>query len=257
MSARRLKCWLSGAVLGVLGAPAFAAITVGAGSSLQFADSTVDLGCSDLTVAGAASATAATINAIGNVNLSGSFAPGASQISLGGNFADTGSFTPGTSRFTIVDACGNGTSQVWGATSFYDLAVITVLGKQLVLPAGVAQTIAHALTLQGTAGNLLQVSSSAAGQRAQLTLAAVTAQAIAYVNARDNNANGATIAPGSPTQYHSVDGGNLVNWFANAIPISGAAPVPAPALGFGRWLLLAGLLIAAWRELSFFRNKRS
>lgn len=255
MSAYRLKYWLAGAMLVMFAEHAFAAITVGAGSSLQFADSTVDLGCSDLTVAGTASATAATIRAIANVNLSGNLSPGASQISLGGNFTDSGSFVPGTGRVAIVDACGNGTSQVSGATSFYDLAVITALGKQWVLPAGVTQTVAHALTLQGAAGNLLQVSSSAAGQRALLALGAGTSQTIAYVNARDNNASGATIAPGQPAQYQSIDGGNLVNWFASAV--TGAAAVPAPMLGFGRWLLLAGLLLAAWHVLSPSRNKRS
>jgi len=254
MNTHRAIVLLVGIVLGLAGKSA--SITVGAGSSLQFADSTVDLGCSDLIIAGAASATTATINAMANMNLSGSFAPGASQISLGGNFNDTGIFTSGTSRVAMVDACGNGTSQISGATSFYDLVVVTATGKQLVLAVGMAQTIAHALTLQGAAGNLLQVSSSAAGQRAQLALGAGTAQTIAYVNARDNNASGATIAPGQPAQYNSVDGGNLLNWFANA-GSGGATPVPVPMLGIGRWLLLAGLLFAAWRVLSSSMSNRA
>ena len=256
MSASRLTCWFGGAVFGLLCTPAFAAITVGAGSSMQFADSTVDLGCSDLTIAGTASGTAAVISSITNLNLSGSFAPGASQISLGDNFADAGSFTPGTGRVAIVDACGNGTSQVSGATSFYDLAVISALGKQLVLPVGIAQTVAHALTLQGTTGNLLQVSSSATGQRALLALGAGTTQSIAYVNARDNNASGAAIAPGQSAQYHSIDGGNLLNWFANAINGGDGVAVPAPTLGFGRWLLLAGLLLTTWCTLTASKSKR-
>lgn len=40
MSSYGLKYWFAGAMLGLFAAPAFATITIGAGSSLQFADST-------------------------------------------------------------------------------------------------------------------------------------------------------------------------------------------------------------------------
>lgn len=228
-------------------APAFGAVTIGAGSSVDFADGSINLGCSDLTIAGQASATTAQLNGLANFNLSGSFAPGAASVTLGGNFLDSGTFLPGTSRVGIVDACGSGASSVSGATSFHDLIVASATGKALILPAGLTQTIAHALTLQGVAGNLLNVVSSTAGTRALLNVGSGTTQSIAYVNARDNNASGATIAPGAASSYNSIDGGNLLNWFTSAATVNSA--VPAPALGSGRWVLLFGLLSAALWQL--------
>ena len=252
MSAHRSQHWLAGAMLGLFNGPVFAAITVGAGSSLQFADSTVDLGCSDLTIAGAANGTTATIGAITNLNLSGSFAPGAGRISLGGNFANTGSFVPGNSQVAIVDACGNGTGLISGATNFYDFVVATASGKQTLFPVAAPQSIEHSLTLQGAAGHLLNIGSSAPGQRGVLAVAKEAAQAIAYVSARDNNASIARIAPGPPAQFNSVDAGNLANWFLAAY--GDAALVPAPALGADRWILVAAMLLAAARYL--FRRER-
>jgi len=232
---------------------AAATIIVGAGSSLNVADNNVDLGCSDLTVAGALAANGANVTSIANLDLSGgsSFAAGTSRISLGGNFANTGNFDPGASRVAIVDACGNGTSEMSGATNFYDLVVATVSGKQILFPVAAAQSVAHSLTLQGAAGHLLDVRSSVAGQRGVLALAEGAAQTIAYVRARDNNASIAHIAPGLPAQFNSVDGGNLINWF---LDISGGT-VPAPMLGAGRWVLLAAMLFAAACTL-FRRNRK-
>jgi len=232
---------------------ASAAIIVGAGSSVNFADNNVDLGCSDLNIAGSVIASAANVASISNFDLDGgSFAPGASQISLGGNFANAGSFLPGSSRVAIVDACGNGTSQMSGATGFYDFVVTTINGKQILFPVAVAQSVEHSLTLQGVAGHLLNIGSSTAGQQGVLALAKGAAQTISYVNARDNHASIAHIAPGPPVQFNSVDGGNLLNWFLD--PSGGGALAAAPALGFGRWVLAAAVLLAAARYL--FRRKR-
>lgn len=217
-----------------------AAITVGAGSKLDLGDAALALGCGDLVVAGQASSASAHVDAIANLTVAagGTLAPGAGQFSLGGDFADAGTFAPGTSRIAIVDACGSGASHVSGSTSFYDFAVSSASAKQLVLPAALAQNVAHALILQGAAGNLLRIVSSSAGQQALLAVSAGAAQSIAYVDVRDNKASVAAIAPGTPAQYQSVDGGNLANWFG-AVGIA-AAPVPAPSLN--TWgLLLLGL----------------
>jgi len=228
---------------------AYATITIGSGSAINFADAAISLGCSDLVVSGQAGATSAAISAVANLNLVGGvFAPAAAEVSLGGNFFDAGTFTPGTSRVNIVDACGSGSSTLSGATGFYDLVVTTATGKQLILPAGLVQSVMHTLTLQGTAGNMLQVISSASGQQALLNVSAGAMQTIAYVNARDNQASGAAIAPGAAATYNSVDGGNLLNWFTGAAAATTA--VAAPLLDkAGRAVLLAGLLAAAWAAL--------
>jgi hypothetical protein len=244
---------LSCALLTLAMRNAAAAIIVGAGSSVNFADSSIDLGCSDLSIAGSVNASVANVTSIANLGLAGgSLAAGASRISLGGNFVNAGSFVAGSSRVAIVDACGNGTSQFSGATGFYDLVVATDSGKQILFPVATAQSVAHSLTLQGAAGHLLDVGSTVAGQRGVLALAQGAAQTIAYVHARDNHAGVAHIAPGFPAQFNSVDGGNLVNWFLDT---SASALAPAPALGAGRWLLIATMLFAAARTL-FRRNRK-
>jgi len=245
--------WNAWAVLGGAGLilavrSAGAAILVGAGSSMNLADATLDLGCSDLNIAGSITANAANVASIAHLALAGgSFAPGASQISLGGDFTNAGSFAPGNSRIAIVDACGSGTSRISGATDFYDLLVASAAGKQILFPVAAVQNVSHSLTLQGAAGSLLQVGSAAAGQQGVLALANGAAQTIAYVNARDNRASVAHIAPGPPAQFNSLDGGNLVNWFLD--PTGGSALVPAPMRDEGRWMLMAVLLLAAIRHL--------
>jgi len=238
-------------ILSLACAPAFSALTVGAGSSLQYADGALDLGCSDLIIAGSAAGGSGNVTGIANVAVAagGTFAPGATWIALGGDFSDAGTFAPGTSVIDIVDACGNGTSTVSGVTSFYDLLVSTTTGKQLVLPAMLTQEVTHALTLQGAPGNLLNVLSTSAGQQALLNVSTSAAQSIAYVDARDDKASGATIAPGTAVSYHSVDSGDLTNWFVNAVTGSGGGAAPAPTLGRWAALLLAALLAAfAWKR---------
>lgn len=244
---------LSSALACAIAAPAFAQINIGAGSTFDFGSAAIDFGCSDLVVAGQAAA-AGSLTGLRDLSIAagGTFNAGPSQIALGGNFADAGTFNAGTGTVSIVDACGGGVSQVTGSTSFYRFAASTATGKQLVFPANTTQSVANSLVLTGAAGNLLQVQSSAPGQRANLALAAGAAQTIAYVSARDNAATGATIAPGPASSFNSVDGGNLLNWFVGAI---GGGTIPAPSLGLlGRLLLLAGVLVVAWRTSRRYRN---
>ncbi|MBN8884806.1 MAG: hypothetical protein J0I77_03735 [Rudaea sp.] len=230
-----------------LAVPAFAQISIGAGSAVQFGDATINFGCSDLSIAGQAGAAAGSLTGLRNFSVApgGGFSAGNGQITLGGNFVNGGAFNAGGGAVGIVDACGSGTSQLSGATNFFRFAASTSTGKQLQLPANTTQSVAGALSLTGSAGNLLQVQSTAPGQRANLAVATGAAQTIAYVAARDNAATAASIAPGSPASYSSVDGGNLINWF---LAVSQGGPIPAPGLGLlGRLLLLGGLVGTAWQ----------
>jgi hypothetical protein len=239
--------------------PAFAAVTVGVGSSVDLADATMDWGCAAVSISGQLTATSAALNGLSDISISAgaNVALGSGQVTLGGNFSNAGTFTPGTGRIGIVDACGTGTSQLSGSTSFYDFAVNSATGKQLVLPASVTQTVTHGLTLQGAAGNLLQLVSSSAGQHAALAVSPGASQTVSYVNARDNDASAATIAPGPASLYHSIDGGNLINWFLAAVPNPGATAIPAPILTSpGRIGMLIGILCAAWGALRIRGRKR-
>lgn len=233
--------------------PARAELVIGAGSSVDFADAAADLGCADLTVSGQLIGAAADLHGIGDFLLTASGnATGVARLALGGDFNNQGSFTAGSGRVEVVDACGDGLSRFFGATAFHALSVVTGNGKQLVLPSLVAQAIAQELTLQGIAGGLLRVRSSAAGQQAVLAVAGTASQSIAYVDAADNNASLATIAPGAAAGYHSLDGGNLNNWFENSIggePGGGAAPIPSLD-AIGRGLLIALLAFVLYRRLA-------
>lgn len=256
---RPIESLLSVLILLLAFRAADAAITIGAGSTLNFGDAAVDLGCQDLTVAGQVVGTTGGLRSIAHLSIAGggSLAPAAGSVSLGGNFSNTGSFVAGTSRLAIVDTCGQGISRVSGATGFYDFRVTTTAGKQLVLPAGLTQTITHALTFQGAAGSSLNIVSSSAGVHALLAVNAAATQTIDYVNARDNTASAATIAPGTPAQYHSVDAGGLINWFGGTTGVGAGSTVPAPVFGvFGRAALLLGLLLAATRAYRASRTSR-
>ncbi|MFT3792566.1 MAG: hypothetical protein QM741_16215 [Rudaea sp.] len=224
-----------------------AGVIVGSGSSVHFADAKVDFGCGNLDVNGTADATAATLSNLADFSLAGgAFALGAGTLSLGGDFSNAGAFAPGTGGVAVGDACGSGTSTFGGANAFYALSIATSAGKQVVFPVGLAQSVAHAVTLQGAAGRLLRIASSAAGRQGVLALATGATQTVAYVDARDNLASATPIAPGAPSLYQSIDGGDLTHWF-DAVGSGGAAgdtAVPAPALGRCALLLLAALLAA-------------
>ncbi len=227
-----------------LAAPARADLSVGAGTTFAFPDGTVDLDCTDLVVAGTAQGGSATVVNIRNlvIQSGGTLQAGASTLSLGGDFSNGGSFSAGSGSVKIVDACGSGVSRISGANSFHDLDVATSTGKQLVLPAGETQTVTHALTLQGAAGQLLQLDSSTPGTQAVLAVAPAATQQLRYVDAQDNRAGDAPIAPGTPASRQSVDGGNLSGWFGAGAG-DGQAVTPIPTLG--EWgLMLLGLLAA-------------
>ncbi len=235
-------------------AVANADILVGSGSTLSLGDANLDFGCGNLTIAGVATATSAALSNIDNLDLAGGvFSPNGATLHLGGNFSNAGSFSPGTSAVTIDDSCGLQNSLFSGATSFYTLAIVSLLGKQAIFPVGLAQSVAHNLSLQGAAGKPLFIVSSTAGKRGIIALAQTATQNVVYVDARDNKASVARIAPGTPASFNSIDAGNLVNWFtdsATGTSTSASEIVPTPALGAGRWLLLGGMLLSGLLALT-------
>ncbi|MFT3791892.1 MAG: hypothetical protein QM741_12645 [Rudaea sp.] len=236
------------------GVDARAAIDVPSGASMDLADGAIHLACSDLTVAGTLTGGSAMVSGIANLTINGgTLDAGSALFAVGGDFVDSGTFNAGTSSVEIVDACGSGVSRLGGSSAFYDFSASTAAGKQLVLDAGLTQSVSHAFTLQGAAGQLLRVLSSGAGQQARFAIAAAASQVVSYVDARDNLASQATIAPGLPSLYNSIDSGNLTNWFGSAGTgdpgSTGRGPVPTPALGPFAAILLAFLLgWFGWRK---------
>ena len=93
-----------------------------------------------------------------------------------------------------------------GSTTFNNL-VCTTPNKSLVFTAGSTQTVSEGLSLQGSAGSLIDLLSSASGSPWYLdvTSAGPTAQ---YGDPNNSNASGGnTIAA-----TNSIDGGSNVNW---------------------------------------------
>src|SRR5262249_41596197 len=121
--AMRTLLRLSAALACVLAFPASAQISIGAGSTFNFADAAINFGCSDLIVAGQAT-TSGALTGLQDLTIDpgGSVVVGAGQIALGGSFANGGTFNAGTGSLSIVDACGSGISQLTGSTSFYRFA---------------------------------------------------------------------------------------------------------------------------------------
>ena len=202
-----------------------AGITVDDGASLNIENDigvSVDLGCDDLVVNGTVSLGAATLSSVENVNIgsTGTLNGNTGTIEMSGDWTKhaSGTFNPGTSSVEVSDGCGHGASNFSGSTSFYNLSVATATGRTWLLEAGSVQSIANALSLTGAPGNLLAIRSTdhATPNPGHIDLAAAGSQFVDYVDVQDNFADGPPgqwMAPGYPSDYHSVDSGGLSRWF--------------------------------------------
>lgn len=240
------------AVLLCTSASASADFVVGSGSTFSLGNAHIDAGCANVLVAGTVNGGSGTFGRVGNFSLTGSFSASTSGLELGGDFNDGGTFDAGAGSVSIDDGCGAQDSHLYGQTGFNDLSISSGAGKHAIFPVGVAQGVAHSLALQGTPAMPLNIASPIAGQRGIIALAAGAAQSVAYVNARDNQASIAHIAPGPAASFHSTDAGDLVNWFDLAT--SPGAVVPTPTLGAGHWLLLVLLIVVTSAHFAHARR---
>lgn len=76
----------------------------------------------------------------------------------------------GTSTVVLSDVCGNAQAQLTGNTTFYNLTLISSLGKKFMFPAGTNITVIGTLRLQGAPGNPIQLLSPS-GQTININLA--------------------------------------------------------------------------------------
>ncbi|WP_028605358.1 hypothetical protein [Ottowia thiooxydans] len=215
---------------------AWAQFNVGAGSSIDFGDAVVDMGCSDLVISGTANTTASQLTGIDDVSISagGAINGGSGLLSVSGDFANGGSFSGGSGSVMIVDGCGKAQSRISGESSFNNLSITTGTGKEAIFEAGKTTNVAGTLTLKGVPANLLKIRSSTPLTPA--LLAATSAQSIRYVDVADNRAVGAVIALGLPHNFDSIASGKVYRWFrfdedGNLIN------VPVPTLS--QWAILA------------------
>ena len=147
-----------------------ATVTIGVGSSLDLGTGLLDLGCADLTVAGTLSAGTVGFSAARDVTIepAGVLNANSATLEVAGDWDNTGTFNAGTSSVSFVDGCGVSLATLSGGTSFSTLTLTTATGKTYQLEAGSTQTIGTALSLSGTAGNLLTLRSTSPGSAATL-----------------------------------------------------------------------------------------
>ena len=216
--------WLAGAVLPLyLGAPVAAQVVIPLGSSLDVAGGIMNLGCIPLDMQGSlhlgngilALDTNATFGSNSDVTGSGG------TISIGGNIVASGTLDTGNNTLVLRDGCNAGNSiQLGGIILAHHLVLQSTTGRTFVLPEGARITALDSLTLQGTAAQPLQLTSSAG---------------TAIVNLGPNAA--------------------VTRNFANVpahVRIGAAAPAPKPVPAWGNHgaMLLSLLLgaIALWRR---------
>jgi exosortase sorting signal-containing protein len=219
---------------------AYGSVTVPAGGTISLASGALDLGCTDITVAGNLQVGSALITTVRDVTIQAGTPPdgtldgGSGSITLAGNWSNSGAFFPGTSSVFFVDNPGcAASSTLSGNTTFYNLSLVSSLEKIYTFTAGTTQTILHALTIQGTLAHPIQIASSVPGDPGFINLASGGTQNISHVGVSDNWATGQPLAPSLTSEGGT---GNSRGWFGVALN------TPIPALGTGGMALLALIL---------------
>jgi hypothetical protein len=188
---------------------------------------TLDLGCTDLIVAGALQIGSGQVLNARNITIqSGGVVDGGSgAIELGGNWSNNGGFFAGTGTVRFRDLCAVATATISGSSSFANARFVTSIGKNYVFAVGSMQTITGLLEITGTTAQPIQFRSSAAGQVASINLAQTGTQQLANVGVTDVWATGQPLAP---DLRNEGGGGNALGWFGTAIPPVAGIPALSP-----------------------------
>jgi hypothetical protein len=207
---RRSARWGTAALALALSRGAWGAVlTVGAGTSFDLGTAALNLGCADLSVEGTMSAGTVGFDQARHVTIgaTGVLNGGSATLEVAGDWdnGSGGAFNAGTSSVNLVDGCGVSTSTILGSTTFASLTLTTATGKTYRLEAGSTQTIGAALSIAGTAGDLLLLRSTSAGSEA--TLDVEGSATIDFVDVQDLHASPNPIVFGP----NSVLGTNIAN----------------------------------------------
>ena len=219
---------------------AYGSMTVPAGGAISLASGALDLGCTDISIAGNLQVGSARITTARDVTIQAGTTPdgtldgGSGSITLAGNWSNSGAFIPGTSSVFFVDNPGGAASSTLsGNTTFYNLSLVSGLGKIYTFTAGTTQTILQTLAIQGTLAHPIQVASGVPGVQGFINLAPGGTQNISHVGVSDNWATGQPLAPSLTSEGGT---GNSRGWFGIALN------TPVPVLGAGGMALLALIL---------------
>ncbi|MBU1785258.1 MAG: DUF2341 domain-containing protein, partial [Candidatus Omnitrophica bacterium] len=171
--------------------------------------------------------TAATLTLAGSITIPATYtltAEPLSSINVGGDWINNGTFTQDTSTVTFN---GAGTSNITGATTFYNLTCVTP-SKTLRFKGGEIFTISNTLNLNGgDAGTRIVLNNQSGDGAVQFTLKITTAgQTVSYLDISNSNVDdtGASItADSSLNTANNDDAGPDSYWIfsTSAISISG------------------------------------
>ncbi|MBK7393699.1 MAG: DUF11 domain-containing protein [Chloracidobacterium sp.] len=175
-----------------------------------------------------------------NLSLSG-------PITVSGNWTNSNALAGFTANGSGVTFNGGTGQTLTGDTTFFDLTKTAASPQTMNFTAGSTTTVTGALTLTGTAGNLLALRSTAPGT--QWNLKATPSQSVGYVDAQDSNAlSGSPIAP-----TNSVNAGNNLNWAFVQAPVVYVDPAftgtpgtdpdgagPATSIGYDAFATIQG-----------------
>ena len=203
---------------------------------------TLDLGCTDLIVAGILQVGSGQVLNARNVTVQpgGAFNGGSGVIEVGGNWSGNGGFVASSGTVRFRDLCAVAGATISGNTSFANARFVSSISKNYVFAVGSTQTITGVLEITGTAPQPIQFRSSIPGQVAFINLTGSGTQQIAHVGVSDVWATGQWLAAG---QKNEGGGGNANRWFGPAQ--NGAVSVPVPALSTLMLGVLAALLALA------------
>jgi hypothetical protein len=210
-----------------------AGLSVEGGATVSLGTGTLDLGCTDLAVAGTFAGGSGLVAEARDVAIQpgGTLDGGSATFRVAGDWTNSGSFVPGTSGVEFADGCGRTSATISGNTGFFDFDMTTSEGKTYAFQAGSTQKVDGALTLEGAPGKRLQIRSTLDGTEAVLETHG--SQSVSLVDVKDNHAVGNDILYGPD----SSSLGNTDGWVFLGIPV--------PALSTLAMVLLAASLTTA------------
>jgi len=152
--------------------PAAADFIVPANSVVSLNGGTLDLGCTDLIVAGILQVGSGKVLNARNVMVQpgGAFNGGSGVIEVGGNWLGNGGFVAGSGTVRFRDLCAIASATISGNSSFANARFVSSIGKNYVFAVGSTQTITGVLEITGTAPQPIQFRSSIPGQVAFINL---------------------------------------------------------------------------------------
>lgn len=213
------------AVFAMMTGPALALVVPPGGSVDVPPAGSLDLACTALDVQGAFNLSSGQVDQASGVDIAatGLIDGGSGTLNVSGAWSNAGTFNAGTGTVIFQDGCGATTVALSGNTTFYNLTLSSTSGLPFILPAGSHITVLGALTLLGTPGSPIQLSSSSS-QTAVINL-----------------------GPGATVSSTNAE-------VASNVQIGAAQPVSIPMLGgSGLIALFLMLSLVAARQFNVFQ----